>query len=349
VEDNQRIWQTVRTRIDDDFEYWRSRIPSEGGTDKQQVFESPDISKGDKALLQGARLEEAQSYLAVRRTDLDTHIASFIKRSDEVASSRAQTDSSRVRGAADFGGKPSWPKQQLHRVSRHRPTVFFNYSRRDAEFVDRLAEALERAKIDLFIDQRAISVGEEWQRRIYDSIRRSDIMIFVMSPSEICQWEIEQSVQMDKRILPIVVTELAEETVPSEIRKIQWLFFTGPNARGRGFDESVAELTRAIRAEFEPPRLARRRVRVLGLATTWILVAIGSLVLYAYMQNYELVKQRAVSGRALLFLSQHAPADGDTLLCRLQTQRSLTQEENLALKSLVEKQNRQACPLGVSD
>ena len=39
------------------------------------MFESPDIAKGDKALLQGARLEEAETYLGIRGSD--THSIQF--------------------------------------------------------------------------------------------------------------------------------------------------------------------------------------------------------------------------------------------------------------------------------
>jgi hypothetical protein len=60
------------------------------------------------------------------------------------------------------------------------------------------------------------------------------------------------------------------------------------------------------------------------------------------MQNYQLAKERLVSDTALLFLSQRSPADAETLLCRLQTQHGLTEEEKLSLKSLAE--NRQRCP-----
>jgi len=92
----------------------------------------------------------------------------------------------------------------------------------------------------------------------------------------------------------------------------------------------------------EDTGLALPRARVVVLAVTLgILVAV---VLGMAILAHELAKQRAVSDRALLLLSQHAPADAETLLCRMQTQRGLTEEESLALKSLVEKQNRQRCP-----
>ena len=205
---------------------------------------------------------------------------------------------------------------------------------------------MERANIDVFVDRRSIYAGEEWQRRIYDAIRLSDIIIFAMSPnsvtSEICRWEIEQSLRMDKRILPIVITELAPETVPSELGNIQWLFFTGPNASGRGFDENVAQLTSAIRADINGLQKDTGLARVVTLAVILGMIVAGFLGM-AFLAH-ELVKQRAVSDRTLLFLSQHAPADVETLLCRLQTQRGLTEEESRALKSLVQKQSRQRCP-----
>jgi hypothetical protein len=104
---------------------------------------------------------------------------------------------------------------------------------------------------------------------------------------------------MDNRILPIVITELAAETVPSELRNIQWLFFTGPNASGRGFDENVAQLTRAIRADInglqEDTGLARQRARVVTQTVTLGMLVAGVLGMALFGAHAELRTRKTAS------------------------------------------------------
>ena len=84
--------------------------------------------------------------------------------------------------------------------------VFISYSRNDLDFADQLAVALDLYGFDCAIDRDGISGGEDWKRRLGNLISEADTVVFVLSPSsarsEICAWEVEQAIRLNKRILP---------------------------------------------------------------------------------------------------------------------------------------------------
>ena len=52
--------------------------------------------------------------------------------------------------------------------------VFISYNRDDLAFADQLYAALEAFGFGLTMDQRGISAGEDWQKRLGSLIRDSD-------------------------------------------------------------------------------------------------------------------------------------------------------------------------------
>jgi TIR domain len=95
--------------------------------------------------------------------------------------------------------------------------VFLSYSRKDGEFTQRLAKALEARGYIADYDQSdsdpanitsGISAEDEWWQRLQDMIVATDVVVFIVTPdsaaSNVCDEEIAYSRGIGKRIIPIL-------------------------------------------------------------------------------------------------------------------------------------------------
>lgn len=113
--------------------------------------------------------------------------------------------------------------------STARLKVFISYSRRDCDFADRLVSALEKHDIEILIDRRDLPTLMDWERELLDFIRQADTIVFIVSDASIssaaCKWEVEQVRIHNKRLAPVVISDIARLQVPSEISKINYFYF----------------------------------------------------------------------------------------------------------------------------
>lgn len=88
-------------------------------------------------------------------------------------------------------------------------SVFISYSRRDQEFVRRLAEDLNR-RVDggVWFDQSDIQAGDKWRQRIENGVRDCRVVILVLSPdsakSQYVQMELNLALEAGKKVIPIL-------------------------------------------------------------------------------------------------------------------------------------------------
>jgi TPR repeat protein len=149
-----------------------------------------------------------------------------------------------------------------------RPKLFISYSRRDAaSFVDELSTALDLLGFIVYLDRTAISAGEEWKPRLHCLIAQSDTVLFVISPesmrSDICQWEIEESLGQSKRLLPILLEKPPScDEMPPQLADVQFTRFD----EGRSFSRSLSELVAALRLDIG---WMREHTRLAELAERW--------------------------------------------------------------------------------
>src|SRR5436853_464652 len=109
--------------------------------------------------------------------------------------------------AAVINPEPDDKKGALHQGAR----VFISYAREDSSFAERLLKKLEENGFQAYLDRRDIFPAEPWQERISKLIASADTIIFVLSPdsvaSAICAWEVAESEQLSKRLLPVLRRE----------------------------------------------------------------------------------------------------------------------------------------------
>ena len=121
------------------------------------------------------------------------------------------------------------------------------------------------------MDQRGISAGEDWQKRLGALIRDADTVAFVLSPSsarsEMCAWEVGEAVRLGKRILPVLCRSLEDAKAPEKLASLNYIFFYAePRSDGSGFGSGLALLVKALNTDLD---WLREHTRYLQRATEW--------------------------------------------------------------------------------
>jgi len=145
--------------------------------------------------------------------------------------------------------------------------VFISYSRKDsAAFADELLAGLEVAGFAPFLDRHDIAAGEDWEARLGGLIEQSDTVVFVVSPeavkSERCVWEVDKTLALSKRVLPVIFKSVPERDIPEKLSRLQFVRFD----TGRGITRPLAELAEALRQDLD---WIREHTRLGELAARW--------------------------------------------------------------------------------
>src|SRR5262245_3850139 len=145
--------------------------------------------------------------------------------------------------------------------------VFISYSRKDsAAFADELLAGLEVAGFAPFLDRHDIEPGEPWEARLGGLIAQSDTVVFVVSPeavkSERCRWEVDRTIELSKRLLPVIFKPVPEHDIPEKLRRLQVVRFDTE----AGFTRPLLQLTEALRVDLD---WIREHTRLGELAKRW--------------------------------------------------------------------------------
>jgi WD40 repeat protein len=144
--------------------------------------------------------------------------------------------------------------------------VFVSYSRRDSEFVRRLADSLVELGKDVWLDTEGIADGEVFPEAIKRAIEQSDAFVFVITPASVassyCEHEVEYAREMQKRIVPVLRDPVEDAALPVELRDRNWVPFTDEAQ----FAPSLERLVRALDSDLEA---AKAHTRWLVKAMEW--------------------------------------------------------------------------------
>src|SRR5262249_54380196 len=154
--------------------------------------------------------------------------------------------------------------RRTHHAQRARPLprmsdVFVSYSRRDADFVHRLVDALTAHGLTAWVDEKGIPPSAEWMREILGAIESADCFVYVVTPeaaaSEVCALELQHAFENNKRILPVLRRPVAEGVLAPELARLQWVDFRDDVA----VEAAVVPLVAAVRTapDFPPPHPRR--------------------------------------------------------------------------------------------
>jgi len=139
-------------------------------------------------------------------------------------------------------------------LARPGSDVFISYSRRDRAVVERLAQALEARGRTAWVDWADIPPTAEWMQEIRSAIDAADTVVAILSPdsarSPVCGEELDAAVSANKRIVPVVVREVAAAEVPPELSKRNWLFLRETD----DFEADVNTLVETLDTDLEATR-----------------------------------------------------------------------------------------------
>ena len=86
--------------------------------------------------------------------------------------------------------------------------IFISYSRRDQEFVSRLASDLDAQVAGVWFDQSTIQLGQKWHDKIMEGIRDCRAFILVLSPdameSRYVREEVNKALELGRTIFPVI-------------------------------------------------------------------------------------------------------------------------------------------------
>jgi hypothetical protein len=127
--------------------------------------------------------------------------------------------------------------------------IFISYSRKDTDFVRKLAGDLEKAGYDVWWDITDLRGGDDWVRQIPAAIESSQFILVVLSPNSVAsEWvekEYTQALSLRKKIIPIM---LAPCNVPFALNTINYTNFSVG-----GYEDNFKSLLSALGFTGEPP------------------------------------------------------------------------------------------------
>jgi WD40 repeat protein len=136
--------------------------------------------------------------------------------------------------------------------------VFVSYSRRDSEFVARLAGSVSERGKEVWLDTEGIADAEVFPEAIKRAIEGSDAFLFVITPSAVrsayCENEVEYARDLNKRIVPVLREPVPDSELHAEIRNRNWIPFT----EDAEFDAGLARLLNALDTDLDAVRAHTR-------------------------------------------------------------------------------------------
>ncbi len=162
-------------------------------------------------------------------------------------------------------------------MSENGKAVFLSYASQDAEAVQRLAEALRAAGVEVWFDRNELVGGDAWDAKIRRQIAECALFVPVISASTQArregyfrlEWRIaaQRTHMMSEQVaflLPVVIddTRDAAADVPAEFKQVQWTRLPGGEttaafgARVQRLLETGGVADRAASAPMPPPRPA---------------------------------------------------------------------------------------------
>lgn len=141
-------------------------------------------------------------------------------------------------------------------MSSHPPAIFLSYARENAPEVQRIAEALRAAGLEVWFDQNELRGGDAWDRKIRQQIKECSLFVPVISAVTQARAEgyfrLEWKLAVDRShliaedkafLLPVIIDDTTEAAarVPERFREVQWTRLPG-GATPTEFAERVKSL-----------------------------------------------------------------------------------------------------------
>jgi len=130
--------------------------------------------------------------------------------------------------------------------------LFLCHAVENIEIRNQVAKTLAKQGITCWTHDRDIDKSEEYHAAIIRGIEQADNFVFFISnqsvQSEYCLHELENAEKLNKRIIPILIDNVSEVSIPYSIRDLQYIDFTD-NVRMGDFERDLDDILNTIRRE----------------------------------------------------------------------------------------------------
>jgi hypothetical protein len=126
-------------------------------------------------------------------------------------------------------------------------STFVSYAREDRDIALRLTEDLRTAGIDVWIDQRDIRAGEQWDQAVERALEQSPTMLVILSPDAVQSHsvmdEVSYALEERKRVVPVLHRPCK---IPLRMRRLQYVELTP------AYDDALSRLVTALQSGSAP-------------------------------------------------------------------------------------------------
>lgn len=121
--------------------------------------------------------------------------------------------------------------------------AFISYSSHDREWAEQLATALREHGKRVWFDQWELQPGDNWQNKLQDALRDTPVLVMVLSRHSVSnRWtffELGAALAGQKRLIPVLTSDLDIAELPPYLRSIQVLREANPDAAGQRIAEAL--------------------------------------------------------------------------------------------------------------
>ncbi|NEQ50757.1 MAG: toll/interleukin-1 receptor domain-containing protein, partial [Leptolyngbya sp. SIO3F4] len=128
--------------------------------------------------------------------------------------------------------------------------VFLCHADQDRDIAKQIQRTLMRAGITTWTHHDDIEFGSDFQTAMIQGMEEADNAVFLISPhslvSPYCQQELNHALSLNKRIIPILVSEVDTEQIPQSIQTLQYINLTD-NLTQANYKEDENDLLRILK------------------------------------------------------------------------------------------------------
>ncbi|MGK7880471.1 MAG: TIR domain-containing protein [Crocosphaera sp.] len=131
--------------------------------------------------------------------------------------------------------------------------VFLAYADKDEKFKEKIRKSLMRESLTIWTNTTDIKTGITFQEAINQGVEEADNFVYLISPDSLesayCQQELAHAFANNKRIIPLLIQEIELDSIPSQVRELQFIDFTAYQQEEK-YQESITQLLKELKQDY---------------------------------------------------------------------------------------------------
>lgn len=130
--------------------------------------------------------------------------------------------------------------------------VFLAYAHEDSAVMEQIRRSLRREGLTVWSNTDDIQTGEAFDQAIKRGIEQASSVLYLISPaalrSDYCQQELNYALQLQKRIIPLLVQETPVQELPEALKTLQYIDLTD-NVETADYRLDESQLIKILRTD----------------------------------------------------------------------------------------------------